>query len=145
MKKIINSKKYDTEKAKKIGTYWYLEPGNINHISETLYRKRTGEFFLHCYGGANTKYAVCVMSNEWTGGETILPISYENAKTFASQKLPAEEYESIFGENDESEIIKSIRLSKSTSSKLDDIKARTGKNYGDIISDLLSLLEKNKK
>jgi hypothetical protein len=32
MKKIINSKKYDTEKAKKIGTYWYLEPGNINHI-----------------------------------------------------------------------------------------------------------------
>ena len=85
------------------------------------------------------------MSNEWTGGETILPIGHENAKTFASQKLTAEEYESIFGENDESEIIKSIRLSKSTSSKLDDINARTGKNYGDIISDLLSLLEKNKK
>ena len=46
MKKYINGKVYDTETAQLIGTY--ANGGNwrdFSHYEETLYRKRTGEFF----------------------------------------------------------------------------------------------------
>ena len=51
MKKIINGRLYNTESAKKVG---YYNNGRIyndfSFFEETLYRKRTGEFFLHGEG-----------------------------------------------------------------------------------------------
>ena len=47
MKKIINSKKYDTKTAKEIGIYCAsLSVSDFGYFEETLYRKKTGEFFL---------------------------------------------------------------------------------------------------
>ena len=73
MKKIIAGKVYDTEKAKELGTYsngggW----NDFNHYEETLYQKRTGEFFLFGKGNANTKYAEVIGQNCWSGGRKIL-------------------------------------------------------------------------
>lgn len=70
MKKIINGKKYDTETANAVGAYansgrWC----DFTHYEETLYQKRTGEYFLHGEGGPMTKYAVAESQNCWTGGE----------------------------------------------------------------------------
>lgn len=52
MKKIINGKKYDTDTAKEVG---YSNNGllstDIDYIEETLYQKKTGEFFLYGEGG----------------------------------------------------------------------------------------------
>ena len=53
MNKVINGKRYDTDKAEQIaqsdnGCY----VGDLDYYCETLYRKRTGEFFLHSEGGA---------------------------------------------------------------------------------------------
>lgn len=99
MKKIINGKQYDTDKAKYLGgdsagdgsTRW----------SEELYQKRTGEFFVYGEGGAMTRYAVATSESNWKGGERILPMSYDEAKAWAEDHLGADQYGKIFGLPDE--------------------------------------------
>ena len=98
MKKIINGKLYNTETATELGTWanagtWR----DFNHVEETLYRKRTGELFLFGEGGANTRYAERVDANSWRGGETIIPLTYQEAAEWAEKHLDADEYQEIFG------------------------------------------------
>ena len=102
MKKIINGKLYDTDTAKNVGEW--ANAGNwrdFNHIEETLYRKRTGEFFLYGEGGPMTKYAVSQGQNSWSGGEKIIPLSAAKAREWAEERLTADEYAEIFGMPDE--------------------------------------------
>ena len=54
MKKIINGKTYNTETAKKLANWDNEIYGSFDSIEETLYQKRTGEFFLAGEGGAST-------------------------------------------------------------------------------------------
>ena len=102
MKKIINGRIYDTNTAKELGrddqTY-----GNFSDWEETLYRKSTGEYFLHGEGGPQTKYAQQVGENSWTGGEKIIPLSIESAQKWAEEHLEADDYERIFGIIEENE------------------------------------------
>lgn len=99
MKKIISGKVYDTDTAQKVG-FWANAGSwrDFQHIEETLYRKKTGEFFLHGEGGAMTCYAKAVEQNSWSGGERIMPFSFAEAQKWAEEKLTGEEYEAIFGE-----------------------------------------------
>lgn len=98
MKKIINGKVYDTETAKELGSWSNMaDYGNFSQFSETLYRKKTGEFFLHGEGGPMTKYAVAEGTNSWRGGERIMPLSFLEAREWAEDHLDGEEYEEIFG------------------------------------------------
>ena len=98
MKKIINGKKYDTETAQKVGFYAnYGSWRDFSHFEETLYKKKTGEFFLHGIGGPLTHYAVYVEMNTRSGGEKIVPLSYDEAKSWAESNLSVDEYENIFG------------------------------------------------
>lgn len=99
MKKIINNKAYDTETAKELGSWDNGRYGNdFGAVSETLYRKKTGEFFLYGEGGPMTKYAVAEGSNSWRGGSRIMPLSFQEAREWAEEHLNGEEYEAIFGE-----------------------------------------------
>lgn len=99
MKKIINGKMYDTDTAKKIG---FRSNGgswrDFSHLEETLFRKKNGEFFLFGEGGAMTKYSVSCGQNEWSGGEKIVPMTYEEASDWAERYLDADEYTAIFGD-----------------------------------------------
>lgn len=109
MKKIINNRLYNTETAKEIGTYsnaggW----SDFNHYEETLYRKKTGEYFLHGEGNANTRYAELVDTNTWSGGGKIIPMNYEDARKWAEENLTADEYEAAFGAVDEGEAGKQV-------------------------------------
>lgn len=99
MKKIINGKVYDTDKARELG----IDGGgdSFHSWSETLYQKRTGEFFLHGEGGPMTKYAVSIGQNQWSGGEKIIPLDVEAARQWAEEHLDADDYEEIFGLPDE--------------------------------------------
>ena len=97
MKKIINGRRYDTDTAKILGSAGYSHPGDFNYWRETLYVKKTGEFFLHGFGGPLSKYARSIALNEWTGGEEIIPLSLEEAQKWTEENLEAEEYEEIFG------------------------------------------------
>lgn len=101
MKKIINGKVYDTEKARAMGSDSYSNSGDFHHWCETLYQKRTGEFFLHGEGGPMTKYAVSIGQNSWAGGEKIIPLSMEAARKWVEDHLDAGDYEQIFGLPDE--------------------------------------------
>lgn len=47
MKKIISGRIYDTDTATKLGAWWSSsDVRDFSRVEETLYRKRTGEFFL---------------------------------------------------------------------------------------------------
>ena len=96
MKKIINGKRYDTETAKKIG-FWDNARlcSDFDCCEETLYRKRTGEFFIHGGGGARTKYA-SESYGMYGWGEAIVPLTEDEAKTWVEQKLDSDTYEALF-------------------------------------------------
>lgn len=103
MKKIINNKVYDTETAQELASWantW--DTRDFHHVCETLYRKRTGEFFLCGEGGPMTQYARTIGQNEWLGGEKIFPLSAENARKWAEEHLDADDYIELFGEPKES-------------------------------------------
>lgn len=102
MKKIINGKLYNTETAKEVASYhdgksWR----DFSHIEETLYRKKTGEYFLHGEGGPSTCYSHRCSDNTWGCGEVIKPFTEAEAKKWAERNLDADEYIEIFGEVEE--------------------------------------------
>ena len=93
MKRIINNKVYDTETARKVGAWDNgLYGNNFEGMSETLYRKKNGEFFLYGEGGPMTKYARSAGNNSWSGGEEIIPLTVEAAREWAEKHLTADEY-----------------------------------------------------
>ena len=98
MKKIIGGKKYDTETAKAIA--YYCAPGDVRdfgYFEETLYRKKTGEYFLYGKGGPASAYSRSCGQNEWAGGECIKPLTEYEARAWAERCIDADEYETIFG------------------------------------------------
>lgn len=102
MKKIINGKLYDTDTAKELGLRSNgLVWRDFRNVCETLYRKRTGEFFLHGEGGPMTKYAEVASGGGWTGSAKIIPLTYDAAREWAEKNLSADEYAEIFGMPDE--------------------------------------------
>lgn len=101
MKQIINGKKYDTDTAKHIGG-WHngLSLRDFDHLSEDLYLKKTGEYFLHGEGGAMTTYSRSNGNTSW-GSSSIIPLSIEEAREWAEKRLEVDRYEEIFGECEE--------------------------------------------
>ena len=98
MKKIINGKLYDTETAKEVGLREHGEgPRDFHYFVERLYRKRTGEYFLHGEGGPMTQYARTVGQNQWSGGEKIMPLDYQAAREWAEKHMDADDYMEEFG------------------------------------------------
>lgn len=138
MKKIINGKRYDTEKAEYIGEASYSNPGDFNHWTEELYRKRTGEYFLYGAGGPSSKYAVRVELNSWSGGEKLVPITYEEAKEWVEKYLEADKYEELFGVvEDLSRTSITLSVPMAAADMLRRESAKTGKSISDIASDLI--------
>ena len=116
MKKIINGKVYDTETAQALGSWSNMSDRSFERIDETLYRKRTGEFFLHGEGGPMSRYAVQIGQNNWRGGEKISPLSWDDARAWVESHLDAEDYERIFGPVSEDGSRVAVNLSISASS-----------------------------
>ena len=101
MKKIINGRKYDTDTAKKIGSYYNgLSCTDFSYLSETLYQKRTNEFFVHGKGGALSRYGLRC-GRGMTDGEAIVPLSESAAKEWVEEHSCVEVYEELFGKVDE--------------------------------------------
>ena len=102
MKQIINGKKYDTDTAKEIAHY--CAPGSVQDFSyseETLYRKKTGEYFLYGKGGPASRYSRSCGQNQWEGDQRIIPFTEYEARAWAERCIDADEYEAIFGEVEE--------------------------------------------
>lgn len=102
MRKVIKGKLYDTATATKVAEYENMaDVRNFHWFCTTLYRKRTGEYFLHGEGGAMSPYGRSCGQNEWCGGESIRPLTYDDAREWAETYLNADEYEAEFGIPDE--------------------------------------------
>lgn len=142
MRKIINGKAYDTDTATIVGE-WDNEVGvtDFTYYHEALYRKRTGEYFIHGEGNAQSKYAVH-RYGMWGSGEAITPLSYEGARQWAEDKLIAHYYEAEFGEvvEDDSQVVASYRVSASTKAAIQREAARTGETQGQVIDRLAKAL-----
>lgn len=97
MKKIINGKLYDTSTAEFIKLYENGYPENdFKYYSEALYRKDTGEYFLHGEGGPLSKYnKPC--GRDMSSGEKIIPYTEEEAKAWAEENMSADAYMELFG------------------------------------------------
>lgn len=134
MKKVINGARYDTDTAKRLG-HWdsdYNYSG-LSHYSETLYRTKSGHYFLHGSGGANSRYAVQVGDSAWRGGESIAPLSDNAARAWAEQHLDFDDYDAAFGVPDDGTTQVSAYLPDSLLLKLDARKQSSGMSRSDII------------
>lgn len=141
MKKVINGKVYDTDKARRVGEW---DNGKLDDrlyiCCEELYRKRTGEFFLYGQGGPGSKYSVSRGNNSWSGGEKIIPLSYEAAQKWAEEHLVGDEYEAIFGEvteDDESRGMLTLSLSTMSIEKAKRAAAKNGMSVSAYVESLI--------
>lgn len=150
MKKVINNKVYDTDTATYLA-WWenQFHPGDFDWKREELYRKKTGEYFLHGEGGAMSEYArpADSSSGNWVqGGQKIVLLTYEQANEWAKNHLDTEEYMELFGIKDDNEEIEStyirINLSVNDRKKLDRIRANTLETYSEVVSRAIDKLEK---
>lgn len=120
LKKIINKKLYDTSTATSIAEY--SNPVSVSDFSfyrETLYRKRTGEYFIHGEGGALSRYA----SRDYDGmtwGEGILPLTYDAARDWAEHHMDVDAYQDEFGPaaEDDSRTAMSLSVRADTADKV---------------------------
>lgn len=129
MKKIIGGKLYNTDTARLVGEWSNAgDWRDFGHMEEALYQKKTGEFFLHGEGGPASKYAEQTGQNSWTGGEKIIPLSYETARQWAEDHLTAEQYQATFGEvvEDDSRTTLLLSLPVATVKKIKQEAAQAG-------------------
>lgn len=100
MKKIINGKVYDTEKAELLATAHHENVKDYAGITlrQWLHRKRTGEFFLAVEGASQSLANVLPESAHSSG---IYPLTREQAQSWAERELSADDWERIFGDPDD--------------------------------------------
>lgn len=141
MKKIINGRIYDTASAECVGEWGEKLNLHFEFCTEDLYRKRTGEFFLHGQGGAMSKYAVDLGGGSWKGGEKIIPLTYEEAQKWAEDHLTEDEYEKLFGKVEEDKEKKQvlIKLSFSAIEKMKRGAGKAGTSMSAYIEDLINM------
>ena len=140
MNKVINGKRYDTEKAERVGGWDNgLMPNDFDFYGETLHRKRTGEFFLLCEGGARSRVARRDGSL-LVGGESIEPIGYDEAEAWVSEHLDADAYAELFGEPDDGDTVLSTPISAALKDKLAREAARRGCSQRQIVEELIEAM-----
>ena len=128
MKKIINGKLYNTDTAKRLGEWVNDITDNLHWVSETLYQKQRGEFFLHGEGGPGSKYAEPSGQGSWSSGEKIIPLSYDAAQAWAEEYLDVNAYQAAFGpvEEDDSTVRRLISMPASVEERVKREAAQAG-------------------
>ena len=100
MRKIINGKMYNTETATMVAERESGFVSDFAHFTESLYLKKTNEFFLHGEGGPASRYCEHAMGG-YVGGESIIPLTVDEAKEFVEKYAEVETYIDLFGEVEE--------------------------------------------
>lgn len=131
MKKIIRGRKYDTETARKVGCK--TEQAQYGDVDYALYRKRTGEYFVH----AEFSYMLDDGNPDY-----IKPLSADEANEWAQEHLNADVYEAEFGEivDDDETISASINLPHKTYDKLRRLAVEAGEPMSKYMTKLIDKL-----
>ena len=99
MKKIINGRMYNTETAYKIQEWDNGMYGNdFRGCEETLYKKKTGEYFIYGSGGALSKYSISCGNNSCSGSSDIIPLQKNEARIWMETQGDPDSYIKEFGE-----------------------------------------------
>lgn len=99
MKSVIHGKRYDTDKASKLGEVSHGNPGDWGWSHETLYKTlRSGAYFLHGQGGPRSQYAISNRPGEWSGSSKITPLDRDDAYDWAERNNLAVLLETEFGD-----------------------------------------------
>lgn len=133
MKRIINGKRYDTDTAKFIKTYSSgLSISDFRYYDESLYLKKTGEFFLYATGNGASKYAG--QYGDLRGpGEKIVPLTLYEAKAWVEKIEDPDLYEELFDVEEESNIAFSLLLPENLYKMLDDKSVEDGITKKDVV------------
>lgn len=131
MKKIIRGRKYDTETARKVGCK--TEQAQYGDVDYALYRKRTGEYFVH----AEFSYMLDDGNPDY-----IKPLSADEASEWAQEHLNADVYAAEFGEivDDDETISASINLPRKTYDKLRRLAVEAGEPMSKYMTKLIDKL-----
>lgn len=102
MKKIIEGKVYNTERAEMLAEYWNLQLGNdffgeLCSYKEELYVTKKGNYFMYGSGGELSKYSDSNGDHRW-GIETIIPLTKREAYEWLEEKNQCEVIEEYFME-----------------------------------------------
>jgi hypothetical protein len=85
MKKIVNGKRYDTKTAEVVTSYSNDYPTNdFNWYEESLYKTKSGNWFLAGEGGPMSKYSVSC-GNSTSGGSNLIPLTKDEAKEWLEE------------------------------------------------------------
>jgi hypothetical protein len=111
MKKVINGKVYDTDKAKLIAEAHHdnIKDADGKSLKQWLYRKKTGEFFVYVDGAALELQNIFQHGYKPNAG--IYPLTYEQAQRWAERELTADQWENIFGDPEDDETKVAVNLS----------------------------------
>lgn len=133
MKKVIKGRVYCTDTAKELG-YWSNTANRSDFAwsCETLYKTKSGQYFLHCEGGPMSRYASHFGNNSGYG-EKIEVLSIDQAKTWAEERLDGDEYEEIFGVPEEDDLKVTVLISGEAKAILEEQQSRTNKSFAQII------------
>jgi hypothetical protein len=139
MYKVIHGKKYNTDTAKLLGT-WRAEVSSTDYkyFEEYLYRTKSGNFFIYGEGGPDSPYRQQVEYNTWKGSESIIPISFEQAKIWAEEHLDSDEYKAIFGSVKLASNA-TLTISAGALKRLRQIQSQSGKTLKAIIDEMLGI------
>ena len=128
MKKIIRGKVYDTDTAREVGSWNSGHYANdFAWYAETLYQKKTGEYFLHGEGNAASPYRQRCY-DMWAAGDQLVPIGYDEARQWAEEHLSADEYIADFGDPGEGgeDVQILVKVSPKAKAMLDELRSRAG-------------------
>lgn len=144
MKKVLNGKLYDTEKAHLIAD---VPHSNIKSsegaCEQRLYLKKNGEFFLWL-AGARSEIAsnMALDSGIHDRERHIYPLSYEQARKWAESEMPADEWLELFEpEEDDSTSQLAVRISTAAYNKLKKAAQMEGKSLRAKIEELINEVE----
>lgn len=87
MKRVIDRKMYDTDRAEQIAQYApNTHRGDDYHCLETLFKAPTGEYFLHCEGYAVTEYVHSYAGEGRIAGEELIRLDAEAALDWCEER-----------------------------------------------------------
>lgn len=99
MRRVIEGKVYDTEKAIMVAEAEFGVSGDFRHWHEALYKTAKGNYFLYGEGGPMTKYARDLGNNTTGGSSAITPLSRQEALRWCEEHdVDAEVIEKEFGD-----------------------------------------------
>lgn len=134
MRKIISNKVYDTETAELVASY------HDSTCAERLYRKRTGEFFIHGRGSSDHDDYAVWKGNRVTGSEQIKPLTPKRAMAWAAKHLDRQRYDDIFGAAaDDRRITISLSLPVGAVNTLKNAAAEQGRTASALIAEMILL------